>query len=213
MNKNAFIGIGVVVLIILGSAGYFYSKKSAITPLQKQTNELSKSNSPEVAPSTEVKENSVLSNVTDIFSKQLSLKCQFKDPESTDTTVYIKNGAIAMQSKKSNVIMKDKTMYIWEEGKKEGMTMEIDPTTYTAPTGSANTTQPSGDEKPGIGQFMKEMEAYKQSCTPSVVSDSLFTPPSDIKFVDLSKLMNSQSIEQNLKAIPSIEIPTAEENQ
>ncbi|MEI6533179.1 MAG: hypothetical protein WCO06_05065 [Candidatus Roizmanbacteria bacterium] len=194
MNKNTLVGIVVVVLIIISGIGYFYTKKTSTAPVERITRNDSSANSPEVIPSIEVKQNSVLNNLSDIFSKRLSLKCQFKYPESTDTTVYIKNGAIAMQLSKSNVIMKDKTMYVWEEGKKEGMTMDFDPTKYTAPTGSANTTQPSGDEKSGIGQFMKELEAYKQSCTPSVVSDSLFTPPPDIKFVDLFNLMKSKSI-------------------
>ena len=38
---------------------------------------------------------------------------------------------------------------------------------------------------------MAQMEKYKDSCKPAVVSDSLFVPPIDIKFQDYSQMMKS----------------------
>ena len=42
------------------------------------------------------------------------------------------------------------------------------------------------------------LEKFKEHCKPAAVSDSLFIPPTDVKFTDYSSMMK-----QNIQAIPS----------
>lgn len=41
--------------------------------------------------------------------------------------------------------------------------------------------------------MMASMEKYKDSCKPAVVADSEFTPPTDVTFQDMSKMMMPQT--------------------
>ena len=129
---------------------------------------------------------SAFSSIKDALSKSVSLKCEF-DENGTHTVTYIKNGAIRADMTNPNpeqsgsMIMKEKKMYFWNE--KEGYVMEIP---------DYKDVEVTESEKPSQSEdFMKELETYKDKCKADVVSDSLFTPPSDVTFSDMSQMMPS----------------------
>jgi hypothetical protein len=101
------------------------------------------------------------------------------------TKAFIKNGAIRTDTTDPNpersgsMIMKDKKMYMWTN--KEGYVMEI-PDVTPAEGSTADTTTSESED------IMKDLEEYKDHCKTSVVADSLFTPPGDVNFQDMSKM-------------------------
>ena len=48
---------------------------------------------------------------------------------------------------------------------------------------------PDGGQNANSADTLAELEKYKDSCKPTVVADSMFVPPADVKFQDLSKMM------------------------
>lgn len=130
---------------------------------------------------------SAFSSIKDALTKSVSLKCEF-DENGTHTITYIKNGAIRADMTNPNpeqsgsMIMKEKKMYFWKD--KEGYVMEV--------PDYKDTEEVKDTEKPSQSDdFMKELEAYKDKCNADVVSDSLFNPPSDVTFSDMSQMMPS----------------------
>src|SRR3989339_1958999 len=150
----------LVVLFLLGIGGYFFmSSKGAKT-------------------------SNVFESIQDALSKSLSLKCVYKDEKGVQTTTYIKGGAVRvnMEGIKDNeqpgsIILKDKKMYMWNEVSKTGFTYTI---TEPVITPGADTV----DNKDA--SVLAGIEKYKDSCKTEVVADSLFVPPDDVKFQDMS---------------------------
>lgn len=194
MNKNLIIGI-VALLLIGGGAYYFLSQNKQAGPTSGQSTTSS-------GPS-----GSVFSSIRDALSKSLSLACTFTDESGRQTKSYIKNGAVraditAADSKESgSVIVKDNKMYFWNS--QGGFMMDL--TTTTTPGAGSATTGSSGTSAPGeVGNVMDTLEKYKNSCKPSVVADSLFTPPTNVTFQDFSKMMQPPTGSASTNAIPTI---------
>jgi hypothetical protein len=170
VGKNAIIIGAVIVIIILGAAGFFLMNKGQAPSSQPST-------------STPQQENTnVFSTIKEALSKSMSLQCDFTDEEGRKTVSYIKNGAVRADitsteaDESGSVIVKDKRMYFWNN--QGGFTMEFTDEQMESAQGSAQ------------GQdIIQSLEKYKQSCRPSSVSDSQFTPPSDVKFQDMSEMM------------------------
>lgn len=159
--------VGVIVLILVGVGAFMMMGN-------KGTNTTSSSGS------------NAFTSIKDALSKSLSLQCEFTDSDGRSSKVYIKNGAVrgdfsgATVEESGSMIMRDKKMYVWNGA--QGFMMEL-PDENMDYDGDG-TTQNQGES------FMKEIEQYKESCKPAVVSDSLFTVPSDVTFSDMSKMMD-----------------------
>lgn len=193
----------VVVLILLGVGGFlFMNSKKGNIPNGINTNTTTQSN-------TTSSGGNILDNIRDAFSKSASFSCQYPDPTGkTKITTYVKNGAIRVKNLSSsaeqtgNAIMKDNKMWIWSEGKKEGMILTL-----------KNTADKSGTQKDQREEAILEMEKYKQYCKVEIVSDSLFTPPSEVNFKDLDALMQGVG-QQGTNGLPNgVVVPTTAETQ
>lgn len=165
--------IAIVVLVILAGVGYMV---------------LSKKGSPGTSsPSTQG--GNVFTSIKDALSKSLSLECTFTDETGRQTKAYMKAGAVRSDftgktpEESGSVIMKDKKMYFWSS--QGGFMMEVPD---EQPTPGQQATEE--DKLPSTSaDLLKTLEQYKDSCKPAVVSDSIFTPPANIQFQDLSKMM------------------------
>ncbi len=128
-----------------------------------------------------------VTSIKDALTKSVSMECEYEEG-TTKTKAWIKNGAIradvVSEDEQSNgsFIMKDKDkkMYFWNE--KEGYVMTI-PDSEEVEGSESTESSPTND-------IMKDLEEYKDHCKPAVVSDSLFNPPSDVTFQDMSEMMN-----------------------
>lgn len=178
----------IVVLVLLLGGGYMVMSKRTSSP----------------ASPTQTGAGNVFSSIKDALSKSLSLECSFTDEQGRQTKSYIKNGAVradftgANANESGSVIMKDKKIYFWNA--QGGFMMTEPEVTPGAPQ------QTSSEKTPGnVGDMVSTMEKYKNSCKPSVVSDSLFTPPTNVTFQDFSKMMQGPSGTGGLNAVPSID--------
>lgn len=173
MKKFVFV---LLALLLLGVGGYYLYSKSG----QKMTR-------------TE-KAGGVFGSIKDALSKSLSLQCEFTDDRGVATVAYVKAGAVRVNTtgktaeESGYFIMKDKKLYFWQKGSKEGTLMTMSDEKVTAAPGKP---EPTGKADEKSGNVLGELEKFKDKCKPSVVADSLFTPPSDVTFTDFSKMMPS----------------------
>lgn len=142
-------------------------------------------------PTETTQSGGLFTSIKDALSKSLSLECSFVDERGMQTKVDIKNGAVRAevtgktQTESGSVIVKDKKMYFWN--KQTGFMMElpdVDPKELAKGTDQGSLQAKS---------MMEAIEKYKDSCKPAVVADSVFTPPAEVKFQDLSKMMKFSS--------------------
>jgi hypothetical protein len=190
MKKNWWIIIVIVLIIIIG---FSYFNKPA-----KQTTV-----NPSQSASTTTKKG-LFTSIQDAMSRSLSLKCEYKNAQGS-TTAYIKGTMVRAtnepadnKTKIGNVIIKDTKMWIWQEGEKTGMTLDL--------SGTNPGTQQTNKDK-----IFADLEQYKNSCSSSVVSDSIFTPPADVVFKDLSNFQEELRKQINITGVPAI--PTGVPNQ
>lgn len=182
----------LVILLLLGVGGYYFmnSQKSKPPAVEQK------------AAGSREQGSNIFSSIKDALSKSVSLKCDYPDPSGKGTiTSYIKNGAVRMSSinmgpqGNGSAIMKDNKMWIWDDTKKEGMVLTLNP----PEADKTNKSAPKEDQREKV---LAEMEKYKSYCKTEVVSDSLFTPPAGVKFTDLENIM---------KQVPSVNVPTQAE--
>lgn len=166
-NKIILIVGGVIVLALV----FMF-----LTSNKTTTNDQTIDNNP-----TTTQENTVFDSIRDAMSKSLSLKCEYPAGE-TMVTAYIKGNSIRIDSRggednNTSAIMKDNQLWSWDDKKGEGIVMPL--------------VQPDGEEKSDSEQIINDLEQQKQNCQPAVVADSVFVPPANIKFTDLSEMMKS----------------------
>ena len=182
----------VIVLLLLGVGGYFVlSSQKAKPPMMEQ----------KTAGTTQQGGN-VFTSIKDALSKSLSLKCEYPNPSGKGgmVTNYIKNGAVRVMNMGmdtegyGHAIMKDSKMWIWSEGKNEGIMFALNKPEVEK---AAPVKKEDQSEK-----VLEEMEKYKDSCKTEVVADSLFTPPANVKFTDLENMMKGVG-EEMMKKVPT----------
>lgn len=187
MNRNLI--IAVVVVIVLAAGGFFLVSNS------KKTVAPSSTSGNVQAPTS----GNAITSIKDALSKSVSLECTYTDEKGTKTVARIKNGAVRADITSSNenesgsVIVKDKKMYFWNKTSVFMMDLSATEVTGTPQNGQS---QGQNQEK----DLMAGLEKYKDNCKPAVVSDSLFTPPSDVKFQDFSQMLKDAQ-----KAMPTID--------
>jgi uncharacterized protein (UPF0333 family) len=177
-NKKALISILLLLLVVFVS-GISYMK-------------FKNSNKSESKSTTENK--SVFTSIKDALSKDVTLVCEFKDDSGVSTKSYIKNGAVRISSE-GEIVMKDKKMYMWDVKTKEGFVYEI-PDSEDSQIGATSTEINQSES------YLNMIETYKDSCKVTSVEDSYFELPKDVKFQDMSKIL------EDLKnQMPQIELP------
>lgn len=168
-NKTIII---VIVLLILALGAFFF--------LRKGDSKIAGTNN---------SNGSVFTSIKDALSKDVSLICEFSDENGVSTKSYVKNGAVRVSStggaqtnQSSDVIIKDKKMYMWDLKTKQGFV-------YTIPEEEDSKVGMTATEVNQSDSYLNMIEAYKDSCKVSTVSDSYFETPTDVEFQDMSKLL------------------------
>lgn len=144
----------------------------------------------------------VVTSIKDAINQKLTLTCEFTDQTGATTKSYIKNGAVRVSSVGSNdqtseIVIKDKKMYMWDDKKKEGFV-------YTIPDETENSQAKStGQDVVSVDSYLNMIDKYKDSCKVSTVDDSLFAIPTNVKFQDMSKLL-----EELQKQMPQVQTPS-----
>lgn len=172
----------VAAVLVLGLAAFLFL--SPTSPL--------KSSSMKSASMTGA---SPFTSIQDALSRSLSLECTFTDDSGRQTKTYVKAGAVRTSftgkttEESGNAIIKDKKMYFWNEGKKEGFMMEVPEVTPGQTSKTAQTPPNGAGMTTSAANVYSMLEKFKNSCKARAVADPLFTPPADVSFKDYSQMM------------------------
>lgn len=192
LPKAVILLIVLLVIIGVGIGAYMKFGKDFLAKQQPaQTKIATEQPSPTSA--------NVITSIKEALSGSQSLQCDFTDESGKKIMSYIKAGSVrtditATDPKQSgSMIFKDKKMYYWNGKTGTVLTFDIQEMENITPP----VTTPSVKQAENPQDIVASLEKYKESCKSASVSDSLFTPPADVKFTDLSSVMKS------LKAVPS----------
>ena len=169
-NKKIFVIVAVVLLVIVGGISYSRFKNSGNVSV------------------TESK--SIFTSVKDALTKNVTLACEFNESESIFKS-YIKNGAVRISTSGDNstqageMIMKDNRMYVWDNKTKEGFVYDIPKDI----DGDAQDIGMGSQQVVSSESYLDMIDKYKDSCKVATLDDSFFTPPTDVKFQDMSKFL------------------------
>lgn len=171
MNTK-IIGVVAALILLLGAGGLYLSQN-------KSANKTSETPTP-------TKTESKSSSLMDLLNLDKNQRCTFKTTasgSSTEGTVYIAAGKIRGDFK-TTVNGKDEEMslirdgdmnYIWGSSLKTGIKMKV------SLEDLSKNQQTSG--------FIDANNKLEYNCMPWDTDSSLFTPPSNIKFTDMSSLI------------------------
>lgn len=121
----------------------------------------------------------------------IPFKCSYSVDGETQSEGYIKGKnyrgkAQAEKGKIVEMIMKDNCMWNWDEDTKEGVKFCLDTESEDSmwnfdEEDLENMDMPEGYEPPDM----------EYDCRPAIVTDSMFTPPTDVKFVDMQQMLDA----------------------
>lgn len=186
-RKWIILAIGIVI-ILLGTGGYYVMRQQGAKTR----------NAPVAMTISPTKSQGMFGSIKEALSKSLSLRCEYSE-NGKKTTAYLKAGAVRADmsggtaQENGSVIVKEEKMYFWNG--KQGMMMAFD---IDAMTQEEDEVTPNVSTS-SAGDVLVGLEKFKEHCKPAAVSDTLFIPPTDVKFVDQTKMM--QSLQQRQKEV------------
>lgn len=197
-NKNLIIVSAIVILLLLAGGFFIFSKKDSNTVLKEDSNN---------------KEVSKTVSLAEIIAQNVPQKCtlEYTDGETRIATeMWIKGNKFKQIStnqmpqigtKEYNMISDGEYIYTWDGTTKKGSKMKIEET-------QAQDIETS-DQNVNLDWETK----FDYNCSPSLISDSDLTPPSDIDFVDInSELEKMQDSLENINVDDYIKnLPQTEE--
>ncbi len=180
--KKFFSFLIIIVLIISGGI-YLKSKES-----------VPKNNQPTNATQTKKEENQQKSKnnfLEEALKNNISVKCVYEDIEKNQVITYFKGDKLYTQIKQTkpgvnNFLYVNKKAYLWDDKTKTGMTLLIDENNQ-----QTNEVAESFKDK---NKIATEIQKYKYECKKENFSDSLFQPPKNIVFQDLTQLQQKFQI-------------------
>jgi len=186
MNKNLLIIGGVILVVAVG--GYFL--------MNRGTSPISQTSNPQ-------NDEQLVSVITNAFGGSGSIKCTYSD-ETSQGIAYIKNGMVKVESKGTdgaqygNAIMKNDTLWTWETGGAEGFMM-------------TNISQYQGDVPEGYStdpnKIRAQIEQSRPDCNEENIADSVFEPPTNVKFEDFSSMMEDIQTPEGFELPEGVELP------
>lgn len=186
MNTK-IIGIVAAIILLLGAGGaYFLSQNKTAT----NTNQ---------SPTPTTTKNKT-SSLLDLLNLGKNQRCSFKTTASgnqTEGTIYIAEGKMrgdfktTVEGKQQEMSMiRDGDMnYIWGASLKEGIKMKV------------SLDELSKNEQ--AGQFINPDDKLDYNCMPWATDSSLFSPPSNVKFTDMSSLIIPKTTGVKTNTLPS----------
>jgi hypothetical protein len=220
MKKYSKIGWGLLLfpaLVLAGCVGRNAQNQNGQVPAGNSGNNAGQS----VAET-------VKQGLYDLVTKGAGVKCSIDDPKMGPMTMFAKgdkakvegfsfmgglsnlNAGEPPKEEKGTMINDGTWAYMWSG--KEGMKFNIKEMESLAPKdqGQDNSQSSASDWK----DWVKHMDetGVKYDCSPTVLSDSDFSPPSDVKFQDWGEMMKGfiKMGEDMKNKVPSVPAPPAQ---
>ena len=119
--------------------------------------------------------------IKDAFMRNIPLKCTYKMDDKNFGTGWLKNkryyGEITANGKQGFIILVDECLWTWNKDEKDkGVKMCF--------------AQQQNEDFWGSFEQSQQTAGYQYNCSAAIVNDSVFTPPADVKFTDIDKLMD-----------------------
>ena len=173
INKIMLLGLGV--LVVVGIGGYLI-----INNAQTQKENTDQSQSDLSSEQTGAVKNFV-GSIQEAMSMGVGMKCTY-EVEGSQYEGYVKGnsyrGMVASAQGISQVIVKDNCVWSWSEDESQGVKMCSDP---------EDGSDSSVWDNPESGLDT----SLNYECSAVAVSDSQFSPPSDIEFIDFEAMMQN----------------------
>lgn len=200
-RKNQIITtLALIVIIVLGIGGYMLYGQNA----KQSSNSTSQTPAPTKAATLE-------SSITDLFTSGQSKLCSFDtktDKGETAGTVYVSKDMAKAdftmtdngKSTATHLIRNGNLFYIWGDTFPTGIKMSMDINDMASKMESTNYAAFNPNEK------------VSYSCKDWNADNSLFTPPANLKFTDLSSMMPKTTgamMPKNVSGTPSQTNPCA----
>ncbi len=179
MRKHLLVGFVMTAAVVLAGC---QAKSPATSPDSAST------------PTSETGSELNLIDVAKNIATGKSYTCEFVEKKTGQAMSYtLKGKKMAMQfsgktegvTTTMNMIGDTESIYIWDPGTKQGMKMMYPEDGLTAPG------VPDMPDLSDINAWKNFQQDYKVNCSPSTVGDAAFVPPADVKFQDLSSMMES----------------------
>jgi hypothetical protein len=200
MNKT-IISI-LIIAVLLGAVGFlYYTQNKSITTPGTQT---------DTDTITVTDQTTPLESLRNLMTSGRAVQCTFSDLESQiEGTVKIANqnvrgdftSIIDGQPTLSHMITSEQTMYLWSDAT-GGQAMMYDISMITPAAGTVDTGSPDQTGQPSSLDLDK---TGNYDCSPWTVDPSVFTPPDNITFSDMSQMM------QNMQNLQNLTTPTGKE--
>lgn len=128
-----------------------------------------------------------LSNLT---QKNQSMNCTYEGPNGT-TTSYVKGEKSRTENAASgiygNTINDGEFVYIWDSTSKKGQKYLV-PEASEPQESDEDYEAPTQEELAQFNDIMEQMEDFEADCQNENIPDSMFVPPSDITFSDMTQM-------------------------
>lgn len=182
-NKTLLAGIAAAIIILLGAGGIFLYTKNKSNPTPNST-------VAKVSPTP--KENNSSGSLKDIFTNSGNKVCTFdvnSEEGKTKGTIYNSGtksyGEIQITSDKKTqktfFIRNNDTFYMWGDAFSTGLKMTLSVDEMASKLSSAQpTTTPS--------------QKINFKCNNWTVDSSKFTPPTNVKFTDMTSFVNPTGV-------------------
>lgn len=159
-----FLPIIIILAIIIVGAGAYVLVSGGKTPSLKE-------GIPGVSKVTE----SFSGTLKMAVEKGIPMQCSYKIDENNFGTGYIKGkkylGEVTVQGQKSKILLLDNCIYTWNETAKQALGSKI----CFEPKNNESIWDQQGENK------------NNYTCSPVVVSDAIFSIPTDVKFMDVGQ--------------------------
>ncbi|MDH7476091.1 MAG: hypothetical protein QHH09_01300 [Microgenomates group bacterium] len=174
----------VVIVVLIVVFGLILLKNQKGQPPNTQTSEKNIVNQTS---------KNIVQGIKDLIATNTSIKCTYEIPDGGKVTSFVKGkdkirSTIENNNQKTETIFVNGKMYSWDDKTKQGMVMTI-----------KNLPEQTTQEKTTVEdpeKYIEQMEKMKASCQKENFSDSVFQPPTDVKFQDLDKLQEMMQMEK-----------------
>lgn len=192
-TKFAFVALIFSALVLSGCGN------------QKTNQEYSGQAGPESAQETNQEENQSIGDkmkdsLYGLVTSGAGMKCTVNDPESGEMTMYTKGEKVKVEgfsyssqegqpSEPGSMINDGEWVYTWSG--KEGIKFNLEEMEEMSQDEESQAQNESQDNASDWKSWVKEMEdeGVEYECSPAVLSDADFIPPSDVTFQDWGEMM------------------------
>ena len=164
----------ILVIIVAALAGWKFLGKGKTTSTQggNQQTETAKE---------EAKGESFTGKIKDAFMRGIPLKCTYKKDDQNFSTGYLKNkkyyAEVTAAGKLGYIILVDNCMWAWNKDQADnGVKMCF--------------AQQQGEDMWSSFESNQKSADFDYNCSPTIINESIFTPPSNVKFTNIDELMN-----------------------